>query len=156
MRFAGVLCLLAAMTFPSACRAQAQVPVFVITPEKSTVKFFVKSSVAIACDFNKRGASLTFKSTDVSTGVLDIKIQADSVDTGRRVAHPSTPPKQTPLNCRVPHSRRRRGCGFRRSRTSRNASARVSMARLHRVRTWRKCGSLRTTFPLGAVGPRVE
>jgi polyisoprenoid-binding protein YceI len=80
MRFASVLCLLAAVAFPSVSRAQ--VPVFVITPEKSTVKFFVKSSVAIAGDFNKWDASLTFKSTDVSTGVLDIKIQADSVDTG--------------------------------------------------------------------------
>jgi polyisoprenoid-binding protein YceI len=80
VRFASVLCLLAAVVFPSVSRAQ--VPVFVITPEKSTVKFFVKSSVAIAGDFNKWDASLTFKSTDVSTGVLDIKIQADSVDTG--------------------------------------------------------------------------
>jgi polyisoprenoid-binding protein YceI len=82
MRFARVLCVLAVMAFPSLSRAQAQVPVFVITPEKSTVKFFVKSSVAIAGDFTKWDASLTFKSTDVSTGVLDIKIQADSVDTG--------------------------------------------------------------------------
>jgi len=32
--------------------------------------------------FDKWDASLTFKSPDVSTGVLDIKIQADSVDTG--------------------------------------------------------------------------
>jgi polyisoprenoid-binding protein YceI len=80
MRLASVLCLLAAVVFPSVSRAQ--VPVFVITPEKSTVKFFVKSSVAIAGDFNKWDASLTFKSTDVSTGVLDIKIQADSVNTG--------------------------------------------------------------------------
>jgi len=35
-----------------------------------------------------------------------------------RVAHPSTPPKQKPLNFRVPHSRRRRGRGFRRSLTN--------------------------------------
>jgi hypothetical protein len=50
MRFAIVLCLLAAVAFPSVSRAQA--PVFVITPDKSTVKFFVKSSVAIEGDFN--------------------------------------------------------------------------------------------------------
>jgi hypothetical protein len=31
-----------------------------------------------------------------------------------RVSQPSTPSKCTPLNCRVPHPRRRRGCGFRR------------------------------------------
>jgi polyisoprenoid-binding protein YceI len=80
MRFASVLFLLAAVAFPSMSRAQ--VPVFVITPEKSTVKFFVKSSVAIEGDFNKWDASLTFTSTDVSTGVLDIKIQAASVNTG--------------------------------------------------------------------------
>src|SRR5271168_4506913 len=35
-----------------------------------------------------------------------------------RVGHPSTPPKQRPLNFRVPHSRRRRGCGFRRNLTT--------------------------------------
>ncbi len=39
-------------------------------------------------------------------------------DHHRRVAHPSTPPKQKPLNFRVPHSRRRRGCGFRRDLTT--------------------------------------
>jgi polyisoprenoid-binding protein YceI len=80
MRFAIVVCLLAAVAFPTVSRAQ--VPVFVITPDKSTIKFFVKSSVAIEGDFNKWEATLTFKSTDVSTGVLDIKIQADSVNTG--------------------------------------------------------------------------
>jgi polyisoprenoid-binding protein YceI len=58
------------------------VPVFVITPEDSTVKFNVKASVAIAGDFNKWDSTLTFTSPDVTTGVLDIKIQADSVNTG--------------------------------------------------------------------------
>jgi polyisoprenoid-binding protein YceI len=38
--------------------------------------------VAIEGKFDKWDASLTFKSPDVSTGVLDIKIQADSVNTG--------------------------------------------------------------------------
>jgi polyisoprenoid-binding protein YceI len=32
--------------------------------------------------FDKWDAALTFTSPDVSTGVLDLKIQADSVDTG--------------------------------------------------------------------------
>lgn len=38
--------------------------------------------MAITGTFNKWDATLTFTSTDVTTGVLDIKIQADSVDTG--------------------------------------------------------------------------
>jgi len=62
--------------------SQAQVPVFKITPEESTVQFSVKASVAIVGKFDKWDATLTFTSTDISTGVLDIKIQADSVNTG--------------------------------------------------------------------------
>jgi polyisoprenoid-binding protein YceI len=54
----------------------------VITPEQSAVKFFVNSSVALGGNFDKWDATLTFKSTDVSTGVLDIKIQAATVNTG--------------------------------------------------------------------------
>jgi polyisoprenoid-binding protein YceI len=46
------------------------------------VKFDVEASVAIKGTFDKWDATLTFASTDVSTGVLDIKIQAASVDTG--------------------------------------------------------------------------
>jgi hypothetical protein len=42
------------------------------------MKFSVKASVAIAGTFDKWDASLTFSSTDVATGVLDIKTQADS------------------------------------------------------------------------------
>jgi polyisoprenoid-binding protein YceI len=79
MRLAA-LCLLVSAVLPSVSRAQA--PVFVITPETSTIKFFVKSSVALEGNFDKWDATLTFKSTDASTGVLDIKIQADSVNTG--------------------------------------------------------------------------
>jgi polyisoprenoid-binding protein YceI len=58
------------------------VPVFKITPTDSKVKFDVEASVSIVGTFDKWDATLTFTSTDVSTGVLDIKIQADSVDTG--------------------------------------------------------------------------
>jgi len=61
---------------------RAQAPVFVITPVASTVKFNVKASVAIDGTFDKWNATLTFTSPDVSTGVLDIEIQAASVDTG--------------------------------------------------------------------------
>jgi polyisoprenoid-binding protein YceI len=75
-----VLCLLASAMFPSFSRAQ--VPVFKITTEDSSVKFAVKASVAIDGTFDKWDATLAFTSTDVTTGVLDIKIQADSVNTG--------------------------------------------------------------------------
>ena len=58
------------------------IPVFKITPVESKIKFDVEASVDIAGTFDKWDAALTFTSTDVTTGVLDIKIQADSVDTG--------------------------------------------------------------------------
>jgi polyisoprenoid-binding protein YceI len=79
IRFA-VLFFLASAVFPSLSRAQ--VPVFKITTADSSVKFSVKASVAINGTFDKWDATLTFKSTDVTTGVLDIKIQADSINTG--------------------------------------------------------------------------
>jgi polyisoprenoid-binding protein YceI len=75
-----VLCLLASAVFPSLSRAQA--PTFKITTEDSSVKFAVKASVAVNGTFDKWDATLTFASTDPTTGVLDIKIQADSVNTG--------------------------------------------------------------------------
>jgi polyisoprenoid-binding protein YceI len=75
-----ILCLLASTFLASATRAQ--VPVFTITPEQSTVKFFVKASVAIEGNFDKWDATLTFPSTDATSGVLDIKIQAATVNTG--------------------------------------------------------------------------
>jgi polyisoprenoid-binding protein YceI len=80
MRLAAVLCLVASAVFPSLSRAQA--PVFAITPETSTITFFVKASIALEGNFAKWDATLTFTSPDVSTGVLDVKIQAASVNTG--------------------------------------------------------------------------
>ena len=62
--------------------SQEQAPVFTITPEDSTIKFYVKASVAITGAFNKWDSTLTFTSPDVATGTLDIKIQAESVSTG--------------------------------------------------------------------------
>src|SRR6202171_3819985 len=79
MRLA-VLCLLASAVLPSVSRAQT--PVFAITPEDSSIKFFVKASVAINGNFDKWDAALTFTSPELSTAVLDIKIPADSVNTG--------------------------------------------------------------------------
>ncbi|MGB2634896.1 MAG: YceI family protein [Candidatus Acidiferrum sp.] len=79
MRFA-ILGLLAATFFPSL--SQAQGPIFIVTPEQSDVKFFVKASVAIDGTFKKWDATLTFPTVNAESGVLDIKIYADSVDTG--------------------------------------------------------------------------
>jgi polyisoprenoid-binding protein YceI len=75
-----ILYLAASAVLPLA--SQAQSPVFVITPVESGVKFDVIASVTIKGTFNKWDATLTFTSPDIATGVLDIKIQADSVDTG--------------------------------------------------------------------------
>ena len=75
-----ILCLAASISLPSLGKAQA--PVFVVTPEDSSIKFFVKASVAIGGTFDKWDATLTFTSPDVTTAVLDVKIQADSVNTG--------------------------------------------------------------------------
>jgi polyisoprenoid-binding protein YceI len=66
----------------SAAWAQSpeDVPIFKITPVKSTVKFGVRASVPIV--FDKWDSTLTFTSNHAEDAVLDVKIQADSVDTG--------------------------------------------------------------------------
>jgi polyisoprenoid-binding protein YceI len=68
----------------SATRAQ-EAPVFLITPEDSSIKFSVKASVALEGDFEKWTSTLKFTSPELSTGVLDVEIQADSVNTGSGV-----------------------------------------------------------------------
>src|SRR5215831_765961 len=78
-----ILCLLALCALPSANRAQ--VPVYEVTPVESTIKFGVESSVPIKGTFDKWDSSLKLSSTDVRSAVLDIEIQADSVDTGSRM-----------------------------------------------------------------------
>jgi polyisoprenoid-binding protein YceI len=75
-----LLCLVTSAVFPSLGRAQA--PVFEIEPAHSSIKFDVKASVNIAGKFDKWNATLTFTSPDETTGVLEITIQAASVDTG--------------------------------------------------------------------------
>jgi polyisoprenoid-binding protein YceI len=77
---AAILFLAASVLFPAS--AVAQVPVFEIDHATSTVKFNVSASVAIAGTFDKWDASITFTSPELSTAVLDIKIQAASVNTG--------------------------------------------------------------------------
>lgn len=83
MRLA-TLCFFAAILFSSVATAQdsAGVPVFQISKAGSTINFAVKASVAIEGTFDQWDATLTFKSTDLTTGVLDVEIQAASVDTG--------------------------------------------------------------------------
>ncbi len=66
--------------FPSLSRSQA--PIFEISPIESSINFHVKSSVKIAGKFDKWDATLTFASPDETTGVLEVKIQAATVDTG--------------------------------------------------------------------------
>ncbi len=61
------------------------IPVIQITKEGSSVRFAVKASVSIEGTFDKWDATLTFPSTDAEAGVLDIKIYADSVNTGSGV-----------------------------------------------------------------------
>ncbi len=75
-----IVCLIASALLPSMGRAQA--PVFEITPVQSSIKFDVEASVAIEGKFDKWNATLTFTSPELSTGVLEIKIDAASVDTG--------------------------------------------------------------------------
>ncbi len=75
-----VLCLLAFALTPAGSRAQA--PVFSVTPSDSSIRFSVKSSVAIIGRFDTWHATLTFASPDVTSGALSIVINAATVDTG--------------------------------------------------------------------------
>ena len=79
MRYLAILPILAACLAPL---SSAQVPVFKFDKTKSRIGFNVKASVPISGKFDKWDATMTFTSTDPRTGVLDIKAQADSVDTG--------------------------------------------------------------------------
>jgi polyisoprenoid-binding protein YceI len=80
--FAGFIfvCLLSSAALCSA--EPVDVPVFVVSPVESKIKFGVKASVDIAGKFDKWDATLIFTSLEETSGVLEIKIQADSVDTG--------------------------------------------------------------------------
>jgi polyisoprenoid-binding protein YceI len=81
-----VLCFVALILLSSASRAQApaDIPVFEVTPPAGGFKitFNVKASVPIEGVFEKWEATLKFTSPDVTTGVLDIKVDAASVNTG--------------------------------------------------------------------------
>jgi polyisoprenoid-binding protein YceI len=60
----------------------AQAPVFGIEPQESSITFHVKASTTLTGKFDKWTASLNFASPDGTTGVLEIKIEAASVDSG--------------------------------------------------------------------------
>ena len=72
--------LVLSAVFPSLSRAQA--PVFEVIPIQSSIKFDVKASIDIKGKFDKWTANLTFTSPDEATGVLEIIVDASSVDTG--------------------------------------------------------------------------
>ena len=79
-----LICLWTSAVFSSATWAQGsgEIPVFKVVPEESSIHFSVKASAPVDGTFDKWDATLTFMSPDVMTGVLDIKIQAASVNTG--------------------------------------------------------------------------
>jgi len=76
------LLLLILIASTTHAQAPADIPIFKITPVKSTIKFGVKASVPIEGTFDKWDATLVYTSSHVEDGVLDVKIQADSVNTG--------------------------------------------------------------------------
>ncbi len=79
MRLA-TLCLIVFALLTPLSRAQA--PVFAATPEESAIRFYVKASVALTGKFDKWDTALAFSSPDVTSGVLDIRIDAATVNTG--------------------------------------------------------------------------
>jgi polyisoprenoid-binding protein YceI len=81
-----VLSLLTTLSFSCVTEAQSsqEAPGYTITPVVSKIKFNVKASISLEGTFEKWDATLVFTSTDASTGSLDIKIQADSVNTGSK------------------------------------------------------------------------
>jgi polyisoprenoid-binding protein YceI len=80
----GILCLAAfgLVTTPAGAQAPAGVPVFQVTPGASTITFHVNASVTLEGTFDQWQASLTFTSPAVESAVLDVQIQAASVNTG--------------------------------------------------------------------------
>ena len=80
---ASTTCLMAILVSPRA--SYAQVPTYEFTPVESSIKFGVDSSVSIKGVFEKWNASIKFSSRDIRSAVLDIEIEADSVNTGSHV-----------------------------------------------------------------------
>jgi polyisoprenoid-binding protein YceI len=71
------------MAFLASSRpSYSQVPTYEFTPVESNIKFGVESSVSIQGIFEKWNASIKFSSRDIRSAVLDIEIEAGSVNTG--------------------------------------------------------------------------
>jgi polyisoprenoid-binding protein YceI len=85
MRLTGLfLAALFLFSFPARAQGPAGVPVFEVMPpaEGFRITFSVEASVPIQGVFEKWNATLKFTSTDVTSGILDIKVDAASVNTG--------------------------------------------------------------------------
>ena len=63
-------------------QSPTDVAVFKIIPVKCTIRFGVKAGVPIGGVFDKWDSTLTFTSHHAESAVLDVKIQAKSLDTG--------------------------------------------------------------------------
>src|ERR1700751_1522128 len=77
---ASAACLMAFLASPPG--SYAQVPTYEVTPTESSIKFGVESSVSLKGIFVKWDANIKFSSSDVRSAVLDIEIEAESVNTG--------------------------------------------------------------------------
>jgi polyisoprenoid-binding protein YceI len=82
LALATLVIVLTLSVMPAYAQAAAGAPVIKIVQEDSSVKFHVNASVAIDGAFDKWDATVTMTSPAVESGVLDVKIQADSVNTG--------------------------------------------------------------------------
>ena len=80
---ASTACLMAILSSPRA--SYAQVPTYEFTPGESNIKFGVDSSVSIEGVFERWDANIKFSSRDIRSAVLEIEIEADSVNTGSRM-----------------------------------------------------------------------
>jgi len=77
---ASAACMMSFLASPPG--SYAQVPTYEFTTVESSIKFGVESSVSIKGIFEKWDASIKFSTRDVRSAVLDIEIEADSVNTG--------------------------------------------------------------------------
>lgn len=76
-----LLCFAAPFAVAATCQAQTA-PVFAIPTQGSSVKFVVSASVPVSGTFDRWNADLACTSTDAASCVMNIQIQAGSVNTG--------------------------------------------------------------------------
>jgi polyisoprenoid-binding protein YceI len=80
---ASAACMMVFLASPPG--SYAQVPTYEFTPVESSIKFGVESSVSIQGVFEKWNASIKFSSRDIRSAMLDIEIEAGSVNTGNHM-----------------------------------------------------------------------